>query len=66
MVATNVDVVVAAAAAATTVYVAANAIASVGIDGASAICVDGAADDVTAGSTIVVLVADDAIDVVSA
>ncbi len=65
MVATSAAAAVAAAAAA--VYVAANAIASViGITGASAICVDGAADDVAARSTIAALVSDDANVVVPA
>ena len=64
MVATTADAAVAVASA--TVYVATNAIASDGIAGASATCVDGAADDVAAGSTIVALAADDATNVVPA
>jgi len=52
--------------AAAAVYVAANAIASAGIAGAYVICVDGAADDVAARSTIVALVSDDATVVVPA
>ena len=64
MAATIVDAALDAAAAA--VHVAANATSSVGIAGAFAIIVDGATDDVAAGSTIAALVADDALDVVPA